>query len=112
MLASEKIADYLEVKRGDAVLRLRQISYFEDGTPFEYVRTQYVGNRFEFYLENKTGDPDSLLRNKENQNHLFYMISYQLLVIRNRTLFKLDLSVQQLNDGFFKVVSTFHLQHR
>ena len=51
VLASEKIADYLEVKRGDAVLRLRQISYFEDGTPFEYVRTQYVGNRFEFYLE-------------------------------------------------------------
>ena len=45
VLASEKI------KRGDAVLRLRQISYFEDGTPFEYVRTQYVGNRFEFYLE-------------------------------------------------------------
>ena len=51
VLASEKIADYLEVKRGDAVLRLSQISYFEDGTPFEYVRTQYVGNRFEFYLE-------------------------------------------------------------
>ena len=51
VLASEKIADYLEVKRGDAVLRLRQISYFEDGTPFEYVRTQYVGNRFEFYLK-------------------------------------------------------------
>ncbi|HBL8296067.1 TPA: GntR family transcriptional regulator [Enterococcus faecium] len=51
VLASEKIADYLEVKRGDAFLRLRQISYFEDGTPFEYVRTQYVGNRFEFYLE-------------------------------------------------------------
>ena len=51
VLASEKIADYLEVKRGDAVLRLRQISYFEDCTPFEYVRTQYVGNRFEFYLE-------------------------------------------------------------
>ena len=51
VLASEKIADYLEVKRGDAVLRLCQISYFEDGTPFEYVRTQYVGNRFEFYLE-------------------------------------------------------------
>ena len=51
VLASEKIAEYLEVKRGDAVLRLRQISYFEDGTPFEYVRTQYVGDRFEFYLE-------------------------------------------------------------
>lgn len=51
MLASEQIADYLKIKRGDAILRLRQISYFENGTPFEYVRTQYVGNRFEFYLE-------------------------------------------------------------
>ncbi|WP_270596492.1 GntR family transcriptional regulator [Enterococcus asini] len=51
MLASEQIADYLQIKRGDAILRMRQVSYFEDGTPFEYVRTQYVGNRFEFYLE-------------------------------------------------------------
>ncbi|EOL42167.1 GntR family transcriptional regulator [Enterococcus phoeniculicola] len=51
MLASERISEYLEIKRGEAILRLRQISYFEDGVPFEYVRTQYVGNRFEFYLE-------------------------------------------------------------
>jgi GntR family transcriptional regulator len=41
----------LAVKRGDAILRLRQISYLADGEPFEYVRTQYVGSRFEFYLE-------------------------------------------------------------
>lgn len=51
MLASEQIADYLEIKRGDAVLRLRQLTYLTDGRPFEYVRTQYVGNRFEFFLE-------------------------------------------------------------
>lgn len=51
MLASEQIAEYLDIKRGDAVLRLRQVSYLQDGQPFEYVRTQYVGNRFEFYLE-------------------------------------------------------------
>lgn len=51
MLASEQIAEYLDIKRGEAVLRLRQISYLQDGRPFEYVRTQYVGNRFEFYLE-------------------------------------------------------------
>lgn len=50
-VASEKIADYLELKKGDAILRLRQITYATDGTPFEYVRTQYAGNRFEFYLE-------------------------------------------------------------
>lgn len=53
MLASEKISEYLDIKRGEAVLRLKQISYFVDGKPFEYVRTQYVGNRFEFYLEKK-----------------------------------------------------------
>ncbi|KRM95943.1 GntR family transcriptional regulator [Liquorilactobacillus aquaticus DSM 21051] len=51
MLASEKIADYLEVRRGDAILRLRQITNLSNGQPFEYVRTQYVGERFEFYLE-------------------------------------------------------------
>ncbi len=51
MLASEKIADYLQISKGDAVLRLRQISYLTGDVPFEYVRSQYVGNRFEFYLE-------------------------------------------------------------
>ncbi len=51
MSASEKIAEYLDIKRGDAILRLRQITYLQDGRPFEYVRTQYVGDRFEFYLE-------------------------------------------------------------
>ncbi|MCS8602559.1 GntR family transcriptional regulator [Lactiplantibacillus pentosus] len=51
MSASERIAEYLSVRRGDALLRLRQISYLQTGEPFEYVRTQYVGNRFEFYLE-------------------------------------------------------------
>ncbi len=51
MLAAEQIAEYLQIKRGDAILRMRQVSFFEDGRPFEYVRTQYVGNRFEFYLE-------------------------------------------------------------
>jgi GntR family transcriptional regulator len=51
MLASERIAEYLNIKRGDAILRLRQITSLQDGRPFEYVRTQYVGDRFEFYLE-------------------------------------------------------------
>lgn len=51
VVASEKIAHFLDIKRGEAILRLSQISYFEEGTPFEYVRSQYVGERFEFYLE-------------------------------------------------------------
>lgn len=49
--ATEKIAEYLDIKRGDALLRMTQISYLQDGRPFEYVHTQYVGNRFEFILE-------------------------------------------------------------
>ncbi|ATO44706.1 GntR family transcriptional regulator [Loigolactobacillus coryniformis] len=50
-VASERIAELLDIKRGDPILRLRQISFLKSGEPFEYVRTQYVGSRFEFYLE-------------------------------------------------------------
>ena len=50
-LASERIADFLKIKRNDAILKLRQVSFLKSGRPFEYVRTQYVGSRFEFYLE-------------------------------------------------------------
>lgn len=49
--ASERIAEYLHLKRGEALLRVRQVSYLQDGRPFEYVRTQYAADRFEFYLE-------------------------------------------------------------
>lgn len=52
-LASDKVADYLQIKKGQAILGLTQVSYFDDGTAFEYVKSQYVGERFEFYLENK-----------------------------------------------------------
>ncbi|MBY5034521.1 GntR family transcriptional regulator [Streptococcus gallolyticus] len=50
--ASDHVAAYLEVAKGHAILALTQVSYFTDGQPFEYVRSQYVGDRFEFYLEN------------------------------------------------------------
>ncbi|WP_267201876.1 GntR family transcriptional regulator [Limosilactobacillus kribbianus] len=49
--ATERIATYLQIKRGDALLRMSQLSYLQDGRPFEYVHTQYVGSRFEFVLE-------------------------------------------------------------
>ncbi len=50
--ASERVANYLGIEKGHAVLALTQVSYFTDGCPFEYVHSQYVGDRFEFYLEN------------------------------------------------------------
>lgn len=51
VIASEKIAHFMDIKRGEAILKVSQISYFDEGTPFEYVRSQYVGERFEFFLE-------------------------------------------------------------
>lgn len=51
MLASEKVAELLKVKRCAPVLRLRQVTFLDNEQPFEYVRSQYVGERFEFYLE-------------------------------------------------------------
>lgn len=50
-VASERIAELLKVKRGSAILMLRQVTTLKDGRPFEYVRTHYAGDRFEFYLE-------------------------------------------------------------
>ncbi|MDF8366952.1 GntR family transcriptional regulator [Weissella paramesenteroides] len=47
----ERVSEYLAIKRGDPVLVLRQITYDAKGVPFEYVQTQYVGSRFEFYME-------------------------------------------------------------
>ncbi|HEL1369672.1 TPA: GntR family transcriptional regulator, partial [Streptococcus equi subsp. equi] len=47
-IASERVASYLEVAKGHAILALTQVSFFTDGRPFEYVRSQYVGDRFEF----------------------------------------------------------------
>ena len=51
-LASEKVAKHLQITKNEAILALRQVSYLTDGRPFEYVNSQYVGDRFEFYLEN------------------------------------------------------------
>lgn len=50
-LATERIAELLDVHRASAILVTRQITYLSDGHPFEYVRSQYVGDRFEFMLE-------------------------------------------------------------
>lgn len=50
-LASEKVAELLQIKRESPILRLRQVSYTQEDRPFEYVRAQYVGSRYEFFLE-------------------------------------------------------------
>lgn len=48
---SEKIGQWLNLQTNDAVLSLKQITYLDNGQPFEYVQSQYVGQRFEFVLE-------------------------------------------------------------
>lgn len=50
-LATEEIARLLKIKKGDAVVVRRQVSKLENGAPFEYVRAQYVAERFEFSFE-------------------------------------------------------------
>ncbi|MFC3931547.1 GntR family transcriptional regulator [Streptococcus dentapri] len=52
-IADKKLASYLAIEEGHAMLALTQTSYLEDGRPFEFVRSKYVAGRFEFYLENK-----------------------------------------------------------
>lgn len=49
--ASERVANHLGVSKGHPLLAMVQVSYLTDGQPFEYVRSQYVGDRFEFYFE-------------------------------------------------------------
>ena len=52
-IVNKEIANFLSIKQSSAILALTQVSYFanSDETPFEYVLSQYVGERFEFYLE-------------------------------------------------------------
>ncbi|KRN04446.1 GntR family transcriptional regulator [Holzapfeliella floricola] len=49
--ANEQIAKMLDIKKGDPLVLLRQITRLDDYRPFEYVRSQYVAERFEFYFE-------------------------------------------------------------
>ncbi|MDR1605658.1 MAG: GntR family transcriptional regulator [Streptococcaceae bacterium] len=52
-VVNKEIANFLSIKTNSAILALTQVSYFAnpEETPFEYVLSQYVGDRFEFYLE-------------------------------------------------------------
>ncbi|GBG97363.1 GntR family transcriptional regulator [Lactococcus termiticola] len=48
---SREISSQLDMKAGEAILALTQVSYLTDGRAFEYVLSQYAAERFEFYLE-------------------------------------------------------------
>lgn len=48
--ANEAMADLLEINRGDPILSLRQVTYSQTGQAFEYVRSKYVGDRYEMVI--------------------------------------------------------------
>lgn len=50
-VANEETARLLKIKKGEAVVIRRQISHLDSDVPFEYVRAQYVAERFEFLFE-------------------------------------------------------------
>ena len=54
--ADKHVAKILGINEGDAVLNLRQTSFFSNGKPFEFVRTYYIGSRYHVYLERKSRD--------------------------------------------------------
>lgn len=53
VLSNEKISRFLAIPRASAILKVQQVSYLDDDRPFELVTAQYVGDRFEFYLERR-----------------------------------------------------------
>ncbi|USS84896.1 GntR family transcriptional regulator [Fructilactobacillus myrtifloralis] len=51
ILAQPQTAELLQIQPGAPILKLKQLSYFENQQPFEFVETQYAAERFEFYLK-------------------------------------------------------------
>ncbi|QIL51099.1 GntR family transcriptional regulator [Weissella coleopterorum] len=47
---NERVARLLDMKSGEPVLVLTQVTTDDQGSPFEFVRTQYAGSRYEFKM--------------------------------------------------------------
>ncbi|RSL35263.1 GntR family transcriptional regulator [Salibacterium salarium] len=50
-LARQEEADYLDIQVGDPVLLIKRLTYLEDGTLFEYVKSVYRGDRYKFTIK-------------------------------------------------------------
>jgi GntR family transcriptional regulator len=48
ILADSRLAEYLNIKAGSPILQITRTAYLQTGTPFEYVRTAYRGDRYRF----------------------------------------------------------------
>lgn len=50
-LADSEQANLLQIKKGDSLLFLNSIVFLEDGTPIEFYRSHYRGDRYKFEVE-------------------------------------------------------------
>ncbi|WP_163099159.1 GntR family transcriptional regulator [Peribacillus alkalitolerans] len=48
ILADNRLAEYLNIEVGSPILQIIRTAYLQTGTPFEYVRTAYRGDRYRF----------------------------------------------------------------
>ena len=51
--ANEHEAYHLNIPKGSPVLRMKMVSYLEDETPFEYVKSSFRADRYRFYVQLK-----------------------------------------------------------
>lgn len=49
-IATDKEADLLGIETGDPILWIARITHLHDGTPFEYVKSAYRGDRYKFKI--------------------------------------------------------------
>ncbi len=49
--ATERVAQLLGVEEGTPVLYIERVSYLSDGTPLEFTRSHYRGDRYDFVAE-------------------------------------------------------------
>ncbi|MFZ4451392.1 GntR family transcriptional regulator [Salibacterium aidingense] len=50
-LANTEEAGRLDINEGDPILLIQRITYLEDGTPLEYVKSAYRGDRYKFTIK-------------------------------------------------------------
>ncbi|MGE8204552.1 GntR family transcriptional regulator [Heyndrickxia sp. NPDC080065] len=48
--ASKRVAELLDLDIDSPILQIERVAILKTGSPFEYVRSQYAGSRFKFYL--------------------------------------------------------------
>ena len=53
VIASEHEEKYLQIKKGSPILKITQVTYLEDHTPFEYVKSSFRADRYRFKLQLK-----------------------------------------------------------